>query len=75
MRKGFQTMLTIVVTLVMGLLILPAFALVFINRDSEKIVTAAVPLAFAAFSGLALPEKTPGTFSVSRADQVMRMDL
>jgi hypothetical protein len=48
---------------------------VFINRDSEKIVTAAVPLAFAAFSGLALPEKTPGTFSVSRADQVMRMDL
>jgi len=47
-------MLTILIALFMGLLILAAFVLVVINRDSEKIVTAAVPLAFAAFAALAL---------------------
>jgi hypothetical protein len=60
-------MLTIVVTLFMGLLILAAFVLVFINRDSEKIVTAAVPLAFAAFSGLAL------IFAFARQEPISRV--
>lgn len=39
------------VTLV-GFLFLVAFVLVFYNRESEKVVTAAVPLAFAACSAL-----------------------
>ncbi len=51
---GYRTVLTIAITAIMAMLILAAFVLVFINRDSEKIVSAAIPLALATFSALAL---------------------
>jgi hypothetical protein len=52
--KGFLTMLMIFFTVLMAISIGSAFWLVVLNRNSEKIVTAAVPLAFAALVALYL---------------------
>jgi hypothetical protein len=45
---------TIAVTAIMAILLLVAFVFVVVNRESEKIVTAAVPLALAAIAAVAL---------------------
>lgn len=51
----------------MAIFVLAAFVLVFINRESEKIVTASIPLAFAAFAALAL------VFAFAREEPVTRV--
>jgi hypothetical protein len=69
-------MLTVGVTLFMALLILGAFILVFVNRESEKILTAAIPLAVGVIAGLVLtfwfarPEPISSIFPVSFTYQV-----
>jgi len=54
-------------TIFMGILVLLAFVLVVVNRNSEKIVSAAVPLAFAAFAALAL------VFAFAREEPITRV--
>ena len=75
-EKGVRRMLVILV----GFLFLVTFVLVVINRDSEKVVTAAIPLAFAAFSALlsilafarqeSISRVFPVSFSFQVADKV-----
>ena len=57
----------IIVTVFMGIAVTAAFVLVVVNRESEKIVNAAVPLGFATLLALGL------VFAFAREEPLQRV--